>query len=57
MSRTNEFRQNAEKFRRLAETGTNPVIRNAWFRISDQWDRLADEATRHPEAFLTDDGP
>jgi hypothetical protein len=38
---TNKFRREAEECWRNAEQATNPIVRDAWRRIADDWMKLA----------------
>jgi hypothetical protein len=46
-----KFRQNAFRFRKLADRGTTAEEGESLLRLAEHWDRLAQEADYNPEAF------
>jgi uncharacterized alpha-E superfamily protein len=42
--RANSFRQNAEQCRRLAHDSRDPVQRETWLKLAEEWTKMADEA-------------
>jgi uncharacterized alpha-E superfamily protein len=42
--RADSFRQNAEQCRRLAQDSRDPVQKETWLKLAEEWTKMADEA-------------
>ena len=56
ISARNEYRQRAEECRRLAESTSNPLDREAWLKLAAAWLDLVAETERTPRLAGRRDG-
>jgi hypothetical protein len=51
MEKATEFRERACDCRRQAELAMKGTSKEQWLKIADQWEQLAQQAERFPDAF------
>jgi hypothetical protein len=55
MSRSDEYRRNAEECQRMADNTSNDHDKRAWLRLAESWMRMVrKEAQRHPAGQASD---
>ena len=55
--RADSFRQNAEQCRRLAQDSRDPVQRETWLKLAEEWTKMAAEADIASQASASPGSP